>query len=216
MRGAAWIAGLLCCLGGCAPLEQERVRDYAEDGVYLFKRGDYANARESFQAALALQPNDPALLYNLGRCYERQGDFAKAERQYQACLERNPDHAECRHALAALLVRDGRGADATRMVKGWLASSPKLAAAHAEDGWLWFQAGDLPRAQAHLQEALELDPHDTRALLELAHVYEALQRPDRAYVLYERVLEQDPHRPEVIDRLNRLRAQGAGRPRPDD
>src|SRR5262249_30898092 len=182
----------------------------------LFQRGDYANARESFQAALALQPEDPALLYNVGRCYARQGDFTKAERCYRACLERSPDHAECRHALSALLVRDGRGAEATRMVKAWLASSPKLAAAHAEDGWLWFQAGDLPRAQACLQEALEIDPHDHTARLELARVYEAMQRRDRAIVLYERLLDHDPHQPEVVRRLNQLRAQGAGRPRPDD
>lgn len=200
---------------GCTASIPERVRDYNEDGVHLFQTGDYGNARESFQAALALRPEDADLLYNVGRCYDRQGDPAKAERFYTACLQHSVNHADCRHALAALLVREGRGAEATQMVQDWLAREPKRAAAHAEDGWLWFQSGDLPRAQQRLQEALEMDPHDRRALLELARVFEAMQRPERAVVLYERLLQQDPRQTEVARRVSQLQAQGAGRPRPD-
>src|SRR5438034_732907 len=82
----------------------------------------------------------------------------------------------------------GGRAEAVRMMDAWIAREPKLSAARAEKGWLLHQAGDLPQAQAVLQEALELDPHDPRALTELGLVYEAMQRPERAVVLYERVL----------------------------
>jgi Flp pilus assembly protein TadD len=203
------------CLGGCETASQERLREYNQDGVYLFQRGEYAAARESFQAALTLKPDDPTLLYDLGECYDRLGDTAKAERYYTQCLLHSPNYVDCRHALASLLVRTGRKKDAAQLVEDWLAREPRLAAAYAEDGWLWHQAGDLPRAQARLQQALELDPHEPRALVELGLVYEALQRPDRAAALYERVLERSPHQAEVVKRLNRLRAQGAGPPQPD-
>src|SRR5207253_4981700 len=143
-------------------------------------------------------------LYNIGECYDRLGDTAKAERSYRQCLVQTPNHADCRHALASMLMRAGRKDDATRLVEEWLAREPRLAAAYAEDGWLWRQAGDLPRAQARLQQALELDPHEPRALVELALVYEAMQRPDRAAALYERVLERDPHQTEIVKRLNGL------------
>src|SRR5207253_3821590 len=119
------------------------------------------------------------------------------------------------HALVSLLVRMGQKDEATRLVEAWLAQEPRRAAAYAEDGWLWHQAGDLPRAQARLQQALELDPHEPRALVELALVYEAMQRPDRAAALYERVLERNPHQTEVVKRLNGLRSQGARQPQPD-
>jgi Flp pilus assembly protein TadD len=215
MRWMNWLLRLIICLGGCESASQERLRDYNQDGIYLFQRGDYAAARESFQAALALKSDDPALLYNLGECYDRLGDPVKAERTYRQCLLEAPNHADCRHALASMLVRVGRRDDATRLVEDWLAREPRLAAAYAEDGWLWHQAGDLPRAQTRLQQALELDPHEPRALVELALVYEAMQRPDRAVALYERVLERDPRQTEVIKRLNRLRSQGARQPQPD-
>src|SRR5260370_20198274 len=152
MRWTSWFLVLALCLVGCESASEERLRDYNQDGVYLFQRGDYAAARESFQAALTLKPNDPALLYDLGECYDRLGDTAKAERCYSQCLLEAPNHADCRHALASLLVRVGRKGDAAHLIEDWLAREPRLAAAYAEDGWVWHQAGDLPRAQARLQQ----------------------------------------------------------------
>jgi Flp pilus assembly protein TadD len=215
MRHRDWLVVLALCWSGCETASQERLRDYDQDGIYLFEHGDFGAARESFQAALALKPEDPGLLYNLGQCYDHLGDTAKAERLYGQCLLHAPNHVECRHALASMLVRVGRKEDAAKLIEDWLAREPRLAAAYAEDGWLWHQTGDLPRAQARLQQALELDPHEPRALVELALVYEAMQRADRAAALYERVLERDPHQAEVAKRLNRLRSQGAGQPQPD-
>jgi tetratricopeptide (TPR) repeat protein len=216
MKRVWCVAGLVLCLAGCIATEKDELaRTYNEDGVDLFQHGDFGHARESFQAALAIHPDDAALLYNLGECYDRLGNMAQAESSYNQCLTRAPNHAACRHSLAVLLVRAHRGDEATRMVQDWLAHQPKLAAAYAEDGWLWRQLGDLPRAQARLHQALDLDPHEPRALIELALVYEAMDRPARALVLYERVLSQDPHQAFVVKRINALQAQGAGRPHPE-
>src|SRR5437764_11832527 len=98
MRGVRAAVGLaLIWLGACAPTNQDRVRDYNEDGLHLFRHGEYAKAAESFEAAIALEPGDPALLYNAGRCYDHAGDPARAERYYTACLQKAPNHAGCRN-----------------------------------------------------------------------------------------------------------------------
>jgi tetratricopeptide (TPR) repeat protein len=208
---------LLTALGmaGCAVPVDERVRDYNEDGVYLYTHGDYSPARESFEAALALRPEDAALMYNIGECYDHLGNVVKAEKYYRQCLGCSPNHCACRHALIVLLVRTNRRPEAVSMVQDWLAKEPKSAVAYAEDGWLSRQMGDLPRAQTRLQQALELDPHNETALAELAQVYEDMHRPDRALVLYERILERDPKQSEIISRVNYLLTKGAGRPHPD-
>src|SRR5262249_24428013 len=143
------------------------------------------------------------------------GDAAKAERYYEQCMRQEPDHPACRHALAALLVRTGRKPEAEKMVVGWLASQPKLAAAYAEDGWLLHVSGDLPQGQARLQQAIGLDPQDSRALTELARVYEDLHREDRAVDLYQRVLKRDPSQTEIADHVQFLLTKGAGKPRPE-
>ena len=215
MNRAAWVAGIVLGLAGCVNPADERFHDYNEDGLFLFRQGNYRDARESFQAALDLKPADSALMYDIGECYDRLGDAAKAERFYQECLQRAPNHEACRHALAVLLVRQNRRDEAARMIEDWLSREPKLAGPYAEDGWLWHQAGDLPRAQARLQQALEIDPRDVRALTELALVYEAMQRPDRALVLYERALEREPEQLELKKRVQFLLTSGASRPRPE-
>ena len=209
-----WLgAVLLVGLTGCMSEEAERARDYTTDGLHLFQHGDYRAARESFQAALTLRPEDTGLMYNVAQCYERQGADAQAEHFYVACLQRSPDHAPCRHALAALLVHEGRGAEAVHMAEDWLARDPKHADPYALDGWLWHQKGDLPRAQGRLQQALEIDSHNVKALTELALLYEEMHREDRAAVIYQRILEIEPSNLEITARLNRLR--GTSRPQPE-
>ena len=215
MRWLGWLGALALGWAGCAAPAQDRVRAYNEDGVFLYQRGDYAGARDTFLAALALQPEDPGLLYNAGQCYDRLGDATKSENYYNLCLQRVPNHPAARHALTVLLVRTNRRDQAERMVQDWQAHQPELSSPYAEYGWLWRTRGDLLQAQAYLQRALELDPRDQRALIELGILYETMHRPDRAIALYERVLEQEPRHAEVTERLNLLQAQGATRPQPD-
>ncbi len=215
MVRAVLIAGLLLTISACADPAQERLSEYNRDGLLLYSKGSYDHARETFEAALALKPGDPNILYNLGRCYERLGQAVLAEARYNDCLRVAPDHAECHHALVVLLAETGRRDEAVRSAEAWLTARPDLAAPYAVDGWLWHQFGDLPRAQGRLQQALEHDSRDTHALNELALVYEDMHRPDRAAALYERSLDYRPDQPDVKARLASLRAAGAGVPRPD-
>ncbi len=195
---------------------QEHVHEYNEDGVYLFQHGRYDYARDSFQAALALQPENPDLMYNVGQCYDRMGQAARAEYYYNQCLQRNAHHPECRHALAMLLVHTGRREEAVRMVQDWLRQFPKEAAAFAEDGWLHQQEHEPVVALMRFQQALDLNPHDVRALTEMGRVYEELHYPERALVLYELALLVKPQQPDVAERARLLRKQGIGPPRPEE
>src|SRR5579871_902936 len=99
-----WLLALLLSVAGCVTTDDERVRDYSSDGLQLFRCGNYRAARESYQAALALRPEDIGLMYNVAQCYDRQGADAQAEKLYNDCLQRAPNHGACRHALAELLV----------------------------------------------------------------------------------------------------------------
>jgi len=215
MARPGWVVGLALLVVGCAETVQDRVREYNEDGVHLYKGGSYAQARESFQAALALKPGDSNLAFNIGQCYDHLGQPDKAEQAYRQCLQLAPEHLECRHALVVLLWEQNRRPEVVKLIEDFLAGHPNLAAAYAEHGWLWHQLGDLPRARSRLQQALALDSHDNLALTELAQVFETLNYPDRAAYLYEQALTYHPDQPDVINRLTALKAQGAGRPKPD-
>ncbi len=212
---ALCVAGLLA-LGGCGPtLEQERLRDIAADGVSLFQRGQYREAREDFEFALKANPNDANLLFNVGQCYDRLNDGTKAEDYYQKCLAQNAKHAACRQALALLWRKTDRTQKAAEFVEDWLAREPELASAYALDGWRLRLDQQYEEAKGRLQRALHFDPHNVMALTELGLLYEQLEHPERALALYEQALRVTPHDPELLERVKLLKQQGAGRPRPD-
>lgn len=193
---------------GCTTNEYERVRQFNDDGVYLYERGEYRAAQENFETALAARPTDPHLLYNLGQCCHRLNDLPKAESYYRQCLQANPNHAECRHALAVLLQWDGRRREAEGLVDDWLSREPKLADPYVEDAWRLRQNGELEHAKGRLQQALALDPRHVRALTELGILYEVEERPEFALLVYERALQINPQRSELIARANHLRSKG--------
>jgi tetratricopeptide (TPR) repeat protein len=200
---------------GCTTPRQDRAREYNEDGVHLYRLGNYAEARESFHAALNLQPGDPGLLYNLGSCHERLGDHARAECFYRECLAAQPRNADCKLGLVRALVGQGKWNEAVLFCQEWMRTEPPESAAFVADAWLWHEYGDLPRAQARLQQALDVNPRDDRALAELGRLYESMNRPERALVLYERILARHPQREEVRKQVEALTARGISRPRID-
>ena len=65
-------------VGGCVvTADQRRVRDYNQDGVFLF-RAAISFAPGQLPGRRQLQAEDPAVMYNLGECYERLGNLPKA------------------------------------------------------------------------------------------------------------------------------------------
>jgi tetratricopeptide (TPR) repeat protein len=237
MRRACWIAGLLF---GVAPAcdstqqghlpdvsryvqrsplantsKQDRMHEYTRIGVELYQKGDYLDARDCFTAALKLKPGDPNLLYNRGECWTRLGNRQKAEEDYRACLGTAPGHVQCRHALIVLLAQTQRGAEAQNLVTEWINKEPNQASGYIEDGWLLRYRNDLPHAEVRLWQALDLEPNNQQALTELALTLEALQRPDRALVLYQKVLERKPGEADVVNHVNVLLAKGVKAPRPE-
>lgn len=209
------VAAVLLFAGACVPAEQQLVRHHTEDGFQLYRQGSYADARDCFQAALNLKPNDPDLTYNLARCHARLGQSGKAEALYQECLVHNADHAEARHAWLLLMLQTGREAEGRRMVEEWLRARPRQAAPYVEDGWLKGRAGDIDSARLRYQQALGLDPRNPRALAELGAIYERMGHPERALVLYDRSLEAKPDQPDLAQLVSRMRSKGVPPPRPD-
>ncbi len=207
---------MLGCLLGCVSTQhQERVKLFNDDGMDQFARGNYREAKDSFRAALELSPNDPSLLFNAAQCYDRAGDTVRAEHYYTACLQRDPAHGDARLALMSVFYRTGRREEANRMIEQWLAKEPGLADVYVLDAWRLRQENALPQAQMRLQQALALEPANRRAMAEMGILYEVLGRPERSYVLYERILARNPNQVEINNRLEFLKTNGVKRPLPD-
>lgn len=198
--GVLW----LLWLAGCVSSAQRQVHDLNQQGVQHLMQREYAQAQLTFTQAAEMAPQDADILYHLATAAHYGGETAKAEQAYRSCLRLQPYHAKCRHGLNVLLLQQDKGKEAAEMTDEWRAKHPTSADAQAEHGWLLRESGDLPAAHAQLQQALQADPNNVRALVELGILYETYQYPDRARTLYERALIHDPYQMEAKARLMAL------------
>ncbi|MDX2276490.1 MAG: tetratricopeptide repeat protein [Hyphomonadaceae bacterium] len=84
-------------------------------GVALDQLGRYDEARQAYQEALALRPNDPAVLTNLGMSHLISGDPAEAEQVLRQAVSLPGAPPQARLNLAVAVALQGRFDEAERL-----------------------------------------------------------------------------------------------------
>lgn len=201
---------------GCSQMNSQALNS---EGVRLYQAGNYQQAADQFQRAIANNPKSATSYYNLAAALHKSGkltgngnDLQQAERLYNQCLEYDPNHTECYRGLAVLLAETGRTDASFRLLEGWAARSPQMADPRIELARLLEEQNNTQMASARLVEALAIDPHNSRALTALGRLREV--EGDRAQALanYQRSLALNRHQPEISMRVAALQAAGAGLP----
>jgi len=211
------LAGLLsvCLLAatGCSNITNQALNS---DGVRLYQNGNYVQAAEQFQKAIASNPKNADGYYNLasamhknGKLYNRPEDLLQAEQLYNQCLEYDPDHAECYRGLAVLLSETQRQDASFRLLEGWASRSPAIAEPRIELARLLEETNNLPQASARLVEALAIDPHNSRALTALGRLRELSGDTRQALANYQRSLSINRFQPNLTARIASLQAATA-------
>ena len=205
------IAGLLA---GCNQMNSKSLN---AEGVRLYMSGNYPQATEKFERAIADDPSSGTSYYNLasskhksGKLYNRKNDLVQAEQLYNQCLDYNSNDVECHRGLAVLLCETGRKDSAFRLLEGWAERSPQLAEPHIELARLWEESNDLPQASQQLVQAISIEPNNTRALTALGNIREKSGDPVQALTNYQRSLAINRFQPEVEARVAALQVAGGG------
>jgi Flp pilus assembly protein TadD len=184
------------------------------EGVRLYQQGNYQQASDRFQQAIAQDPRSPEGYYNLaaslhktGSLYNRPPDLQQAENLYNQCLERDPNHTECYRGLAVLLNETGRQPEAFKLLNHWSSAAPKSPEPKIELARLLEEVGQSEQAKAQLVDALTIDPHNARALSALGRLRDQSGDHVQALSNYQRSLQLNRFQPEVAARVAQL--QGA-------
>jgi tetratricopeptide (TPR) repeat protein len=207
-------AGLLVCIAatsGCSNIASQAAN---VEGVRLYQQGNYQQATDRFQQAIAQDPKSPEGYYNLaaslhktGTLYNRPSELQQAENLYNQCLERDPNHAECYRGLAVLLNETGRQPEAFKLLNQWSSAAPKSPEPKIELARLLEEVGQGEQAKAQLVDALTIDPHNARALTALGRLRDQSGDHAQALANYQRSLSLNRFQPEVAARVAQL--QGA-------
>jgi tetratricopeptide (TPR) repeat protein len=140
---------------------------------------------------LTYQPDDVAVLYNLGMALSDTGQLDKAEPILRHAVNVAPDQVNARVALGVVLARKGRHAEAIPVLREAVAQEPTNPWAHRNLGGCLMTLGQIAEAETSLRRAAELNPADPQALFGLAQVLQATGELKEADDLYIKVIALD-------------------------
>ena len=192
-------------LAAVAALEKKQPSSavtYNVKGVVYMTRGDYKNARASFEKAVSLDPDFAAANFNLARLDIVDRNYDAARKRYQQLLAKEPDSEPAHLALARLLVTTNappgevRAAIARAITANPMSDRPRLALI-AYNGQLrdWRAAVDAAeKARAAL-------PDNPRIVEALGTAQFAAGDTNQAIETFKRAVQMQPDSPAPLIRL---------------
>jgi tetratricopeptide (TPR) repeat protein len=158
-----------------------------EQGYRAFQRNDFAAARESYQKALAREPNNRDALLGLAAIDVRTGQLEAAEAQYLKILEIDPRNGQAVAALVGLRGRLDPVASESRL-KTLIANQPEVAQLYFSLGNQYGQQSRWSEAQAAYFKAYSIDPQNADYAFNLAISLDQLRQKKPALEYYQRAL----------------------------
>ena len=142
-------------------------------GLYFQRIGNNREALTEFQAAAALQSDDPALYVSIGESYSKLGDLIRALEAYQYAANLVPEQASYWRLLAQFCGQNNVNIDNVGIPAAQRAVVLTGETADALDllGWLLSLDGRNLEAERTLLHALELDAQNASAHFHLAMLY---------------------------------------------
>ncbi len=149
-------------------------------GAILMRTGRFALAAAEFEASIKLDPKQPNALVNLAQIRFASGspaDLGRADELFMRAYSLAPDVDIARALTVISLRRQDRKLAATRYrdYVTRVASDKKTGASTAESraeiGAALLEAGMLSEAETELSAAIDLDPSNQNAIVNLAKLY---------------------------------------------
>jgi tetratricopeptide (TPR) repeat protein len=157
--------------------------NYYELGLKALDEKRYQEAVDNFINAIAAEPKDYSLHFNLALAYSLWGKDAEAIPEYKKALEIKPGLYQAELNLGILLLREKQGADAVPYLTDAVSQKAKEFRPNLYLASALLASGEFAKAEQAYKTVLEIDPKSPDAELGLAH---ALAKQDR-------VAEAAPH-----------------------
>ena len=178
-----------------------------EQGYQAFQKNDLAAARESYQRALARDPNNRDALLGLAAIDVRSGQLEAAEARYLKVLEMDPRDGQATAALVSLRGRLDPVASESRL-KTLIANQPDVAQLHFALGNQYAHQSRWAEAQAAFFKAYSIEPENADYAFNLAVSLDQLRQKKTALEYYQRALALAGKRPASFDSAQaRVRVQ---------
>lgn len=176
----------------------------------LAEAGRIDAAQRCLERAVAIHPDSPALLTDLGKLLRARGDDHQAAARFRDALAIDPAFVPALANLGAAILAQGDAAGASAILGRAADIAPADADIQRVAGVAAHAAGDLANAGRRLSEALALrvDAMTARALGEVLDAQGLVDRADDAIAA---IADRHPDEPALLELLG-VRALGRGDP----
>ena len=171
----------------------EKLGDPGVLGIAQLELGKFPEAIQNLNDALKQHPNDPELLYNLGRA---SGLLSK--HAYDALESAYPDSARTHQSLAENYVALRQLPEAEREYQAAVRLRPDLPGLHLAMGEMYLLTPNLEKAESEFRAATKLEPGDAEAAF---HLGDVLLRQGKATEAREELARADGLRPDMPETL---------------
>lgn len=156
-------------------------------------RRDFATAVPLLRALVALAPENPTHLYNLGMAYSDLGRLDEAKVLLSDVLAKAPEHLHSLVALGVVHARAGELDAAVKALRHSIRLDPANTAAQQNLGACLLKQGNAQEAVEHFRACLRIDSVNLQAQLGLAQALETTGDLHEADAAYQRVLGASSH-----------------------
>ncbi|MCX7604869.1 MAG: tetratricopeptide repeat protein [Bryobacteraceae bacterium] len=157
------------------------------EGLLLYRRGMWAEAKEAFREVVRLQPDFQPAIAALGRLELLERNDAAAIPLLEKAVELNPQDAESTYQLGVLYDRNGDSEKGKKMLERAIRLRANYADPHYQLGRIYHREGDLEKALRELETAKRILPDQESIRLALGRVYQSLGRIAEARAEFEEV-----------------------------
>jgi len=157
----------------------------------LGKSGLYEKAIAHYKKALALKPQDPLILHNLGVNLLHAGHISEAIARFRKALQFNPNDLKTLRHMGFAFAESGQFESAINFYTKALNIQPDDAQTHKWMAFACIDSGKTETAIPHLEKVIELTPNDPFAYDSLGFAHFVLGNKDKAIEYCQKAIQMD-------------------------
>jgi tetratricopeptide (TPR) repeat protein len=175
----------------------------SEQGLKALDEKRYPAAVENLTQAIAADPKNYSLHFNLGLAFSLMGKNAEAISEYKKTLELKPDLYQAQLNVGISLLREKQPAEAVQYLTTAAAQNAKEYRPNYYLAAALLGAGDFAKAEQAYTTSLAIDPKSPDAELGLAHALAGENKLDDAAVHFKKAAELNAtYRDDLLELAN--------------
>jgi tetratricopeptide (TPR) repeat protein len=167
-------------------------QEAAQQGSLCYQSGKLDEAISWYKKSLEIQPDDPAILNNLGRALQTKGDIDGALEYLYKALTIKSDFPAALNNIGNIMLDQGKTNVAEKCYQSALSFEPDNAYSHYNLGKILEGQGDVDSAVAYYQKAILIKADFVLALNNISHILLEQGKFDNALTYIKKAISITP------------------------